>query len=218
MLITSMKLRAGTLHGCNPVHFCIRRVRLPFPKARLLAVVVAAVLGFAVAPCGYAQQPPPPPPPAAPTPADALYASAQQDLKESQFTQAETKFANFAAKFPNDARVADALLQQGICEMKLGRKDDAVRAWNWLMQRHPASSQVADAMEQLVVARNFPNSARGEQALFTCAWLYWAHEKWKLGRPAFDDYLRAYPEAINHPPVRKYIQDCDEGLSGAKKP
>jgi TolA-binding protein len=95
----------------------------------------------------HAQQPLSPPG----TPSDALYATAQEELKKSHFDLARMQFANFAAKYPTDSRAAEALLQQAICEMKLNHKEEAVKNLNWLVQRHSTSPVAADAMEQLAL-------------------------------------------------------------------
>ena len=74
-----------------------------------------------------------------------------------------------------------------------------------------------DAMElSLIQAREFAGEFRGEQALFHKAWLHWYRNEWELGRKAFEDLIRAYPEDGSHPAILDYMRLCDEGLRAGK--
>jgi tetratricopeptide (TPR) repeat protein len=172
---------------------------------------------------------------------DASLDIAAESLTASDTTTAITLYLAWLQKNPNATRTSEAKTKLGWCYSLQNTPESLKKAedlWQAVIQKGPANDPWAGdsqwSMIQLlagpkgkwedavklceVVAKNFPKSARAEQALFTRAWLYWAHQRWHLGRAAFEDYLRAYPEAIEHPPVKTYIRDCDEGISLAKKP
>ncbi|HEV7406484.1 MAG TPA: tetratricopeptide repeat protein [Chthoniobacteraceae bacterium] len=166
---------------------------------------------------------------------DALLDSAGESLTASNLVGAINLYLAWLQKYPTGTRIAEAKTKLGWCyslQNTPASLKSAEDLWQVVIQKGPANDAwVGESQLSMirllagpkgkweeavkvseVVAKNFPKSARGEQALFTRAWLYWAHEKWKLSRSAFDDYLRAYPEAIEHPPIKDYIRDCDEGL------
>ena len=64
-----------------------------------------------------------------------------------------------------------------------------------------------------VQARVFDGDRLAEQAMFTKAWLYWTQKEWAKGKKAFAELLARYPERGTHPPVRRYISDCEAGMS-----
>ncbi len=172
---------------------------------------------------------------------EALIESAAKMLAANNIGTAINLYAAYLQKSPTSTRGGEVKTKLGWCYSLQNTPESLKKAedlWLAVIQKGPANDQwVGESQWDMirllsgpkgkweeavkiceVVGRNFPNSARGEQALFVRAWIYWTQENWKLGRSAFDDYLRAYPEAINHPPVRKYIQDCDEGIRSPKKP
>ena len=166
---------------------------------------------------------------------DALLESAGESLTANNVATAINLYVAWLQKYPTGTRTAEAKTKLGWCyslqNTPAGLKN-AQELWQGVIQKGPVNdpwvgeSQMSmirllagpkgkwdEAVEVCqVVAKNFPKSARGGQALFSRAWLYWAHEKWKLSRSAFDDYLRVYPEAIEPQPIKDYIRDCEEGL------
>ncbi len=172
---------------------------------------------------------------------DSLLAAAGESLTASDTVGAITLYVAWLQKYSNTARAGEAKTKLGWCYSLQNTPESLKKAedlWQSVIQKGPANDPwVGESQWNLiqllagpkakwedatklceVVARNFPKSARGEQALFTKAWLYWAHQRWTLSRPAFDEYLRAYPEAIEHPPIKAYLRDCEEGLNALKKP
>lgn len=86
---------------------------------------------------------------AAVSPNDAAFTAAQREFKQGRFNAAKTHFASFATKYPEDPHAAEAMLLQGICEMKLKQPADAIKTWTWLIQRYATSPKSAEAMEHL---------------------------------------------------------------------
>lgn len=158
---------------------------------------------------------------------EALLDSADKMLTDSNTQSAINLYTVYLQKSPNSTRAGEVKTKLGWCYSLLNTPESLKQAealWQAVILKGPANDQwVGESqwnMIQLltgpkgkweeaikvceVVGKNFPNSARGDQALFTRAWLYWTEKNWDKCRPAFDDYLRAYPEAINHPPIKKY--------------
>ena len=89
--------------------------------------------------------------------------------------------------------------------------------WNLIVLNAGPYNKIDQAIELCEAqAREYPGEFYEEQALFTKAWLCWAHKKWPEAKKGFDALLKAYPEKADHPPIRQYIQDCEKGLSGGK--
>ena len=89
--------------------------------------------------------------------------------------------------------------------------------WNLIVLNAGPYNKIDQAIELCdTQAREYPGEFYEEQALFTKAWLCWAHKKWPEAKKGFDALLKAYPEKADHPPIRQYIQDCEKGLSGGK--
>lgn len=93
------------------------------------------------------------------------FALAERLFKEGQFARAATHFAAFSKASPSDPRTASAWLHEGVCHVKLGREDDAIRCWNWVVQRYPASPQVPEALEQLIAVHQRRANAGEANAL-----------------------------------------------------
>lgn len=95
---------------------------------------------------------------AAPTPSPKAVPAAPQDdftagqrwFKKNDFAKAAAAYAQFAKTQPNDPRAATAWLQEGLCKLRLNKSAEALRCWNWILQRYPASPDVPEALEQLI--------------------------------------------------------------------
>ena len=90
--------------------------------------------------------------PPAPTALQAekdLYLKAGKLYNQGQFLNAILAYQVFIDTYPNDSRVADAYLKQGLSLVRIGRKDGAKFFFRTLITRFPDSPEAAKAREEL---------------------------------------------------------------------
>jgi len=85
--------------------------------------------------------------PAAPT--GDLYQRANTLYSEGQYLNAILAYQVFIDTYPNDGKVADAYLKQGLSLIKIGRPDGAKFFFKTLIDRFPDSTEAALAKQQL---------------------------------------------------------------------
>jgi tetratricopeptide (TPR) repeat protein len=167
----------------------------------------------------------------------SLLEAANTSLERNEVALAVELYEVYLDRFPQAVDVRQAKTKLGWCYALEKELEKAERQWQSVIAGGPATDawvgesqwnmirllagprgKAEDAVKLCqTVARNFPKQFRGQQALFTRAWLLLVHQKWVLARAAFDDLLREYPEVGQHPPVQDYIRECDEAISkGAK--
>jgi len=76
---------------------------------------------------------------------------ADQTFQKGKYVEADALYASFISNFPADERVPAAISQRAMCSWKLGKKEDAVKTWNWLVYRYPTAPVVGDAYEQMAM-------------------------------------------------------------------
>lgn len=79
--------------------------------------------------------------------------------------------------------------------------------------RHQAKQAIELCEAQAI---EFTGSFLGRQAAFTKAWLYWVARDWDKALQAFHELARAYPDVMEHEPVRNYIRECEQGLNAGR--
>ena len=81
--------------------------------------------------------------------ADDLYRSADQLYKKGEYTNAILSYQILIDTYPDDKRVADAYLKQGLSLVKIGRKKGARFFFKTLIERFPDSSEAETARQEL---------------------------------------------------------------------
>ncbi|MBI4471365.1 MAG: tetratricopeptide repeat protein [Acidobacteria bacterium] len=163
-----------------------------------------------------------------------LLRAANQRLEKNDVAQAISFYQEYLSRFPDDQGANEAKTNLGWCHGLQDQNDKAERLWQSVIKHGPANDpwvgesqwymvrllagpkgKWEDAVKLCeVIVKNFPRgSLRHEQALFTKAWLFWAHKQWSPARAAFADLIAVYPEKANHPPIMEYVADCDKNLS-----
>ncbi len=86
--------------------------------------------------------------------------------------------------------------------------------WHLVVLNAGPYENVAKAIELCdEQAKEFDKGFFHEQALFSKAWLLWTRNRWADSRAAFEELIRHYPEKAIHPPIMRYIEDCEEGIN-----
>ena len=80
----------------------------------------------------------------------SVTAQADKLYEAKQWGPAAAEYAAFTRTNANDPAAASAYYKEGVCHRKLDQTDDALRCWNWLLQRYPTSPSVPDVLEQLI--------------------------------------------------------------------
>lgn len=87
--------------------------------------------------------------PPVPPPTGDLYQRADALYNEGQYLNAILAYQVFIDSYPNDGKVADAYLKQGLSLVKIGRTDGAKFFFKTLIDRFPESSEAAIAKQEL---------------------------------------------------------------------
>lgn len=82
-------------------------------------------------------------------PTGDLYQRATALYNEGQYLNAILAYQVFIDTYPNDGKVADAYLKQGLSLVKIGRTDGAKFFFKTLIDRFPGSSEAAIAKQEL---------------------------------------------------------------------
>ena len=82
-------------------------------------------------------------------PTGDLYQRANTLYNEGQYLNAILAYQVFIDTYPNDGKVADAYLKQGLSLVKIGRPDGAKFFFKTLIDRFPHSREAALARQQL---------------------------------------------------------------------
>jgi TolA-binding protein len=91
----------------------------------------------------------PPAPSGGPAEEKDLYVRAGKHYNQGQFLNAILAYQVFIDTYPNDSRVADAYLKQGLSLVRIGRKDGAKYFFKTLINRFPNSPEAERAREEL---------------------------------------------------------------------
>lgn len=78
-----------------------------------------------------------------------LYLRAGNLYSEGQYLNAILAYQVFIDTYPNDKRVADAYLKQGLSLVRIGRRDGAKYFFKTLIDRFPGSPEAETAREEL---------------------------------------------------------------------
>ncbi|MEW6145761.1 MAG: tetratricopeptide repeat protein [Thermodesulfobacteriota bacterium] len=84
-----------------------------------------------------------------PPPTGDLYQRATALYNEGQYLNAILAYQVFIDTYPNDGKVADAYLKQGLSLVKIGRPDGAKFFFKTLIDRFPDSREAALAKQEL---------------------------------------------------------------------
>jgi len=87
--------------------------------------------------------------PSAAPPIGDLYQRANTLYNEGQYLNAILAYQVFIDTYPNDGKVADAYLKQGLSLVKIGRPDGAKFFFKTLIDRFPDSREAALAKQEL---------------------------------------------------------------------
>jgi tetratricopeptide (TPR) repeat protein len=162
-----------------------------------------------------------------------LLTMANEQLTKNEVGQAIQFYEEYLQRFPDAPGANEAKTKLGWCYALQEQMDKAEQLWQSVIARGATGDPwVGESQWHMIrllagpkgkwedavklcetVAKNFPKQFRGQQALFTRAWLYWAHGKWQPARAAFEDLVQAYPDVLQHPPIQEYIQQCDQNLT-----
>ncbi len=82
-------------------------------------------------------------------PTGDLYQRANVLYNEGRYLNAILAYQVFIDTYPNDGKVADAYLKQGLSLVKIGRPDGAKFFFKTLIDRFPASGEAAIAKQEL---------------------------------------------------------------------
>src|SRR5690606_16649112 len=74
---------------------------------------------------------------------EKLFGTARADYASGQFSLSISGFERFLAAFPDSQLADDAQLFIGDAEYQLGRYDEAIAAYNRVIQSYPGGDQVA---------------------------------------------------------------------------
>lgn len=163
---------------------------------------------------------------------------ANKSLEENNVDYAIKLYQAFLKENAASPLAAEARTKLGWCYYLRERFADAEKLWKEVIGRGPAGNEwvgesrwqtivlmagpyhKAEAAQKLclIQAKEFAGKFRGEQALFTRAWLYWVGKQWVEAKAAFEELIRAYPEKALHEPIKAYLNDCEKGLyAGGRK-
>jgi TolA-binding protein len=79
----------------------------------------------------------------------ALYGTAQSYYNKGKFEEAVIEYQRFIDTYPNDVRVPDSYLKQGLSLIKIGRKNEARFFLETLINKYPESQEAKEAKAQL---------------------------------------------------------------------
>jgi len=166
-----------------------------------------------------------------------LLEAANESLENNNPAQAIRLYETILKKESAGAMAAQARTKLGWCYYLGERLADAEKLWKEVIRQGTPRDEWVGAsrwhlitlmagpyhkLEEaralcLVQAKDFSGDFRGEQALYTRAWLYWTQKQWAEGKGAFEDFIRAYPEKAVEPAIQEYIRDCENGLLKNKR-
>lgn len=165
-----------------------------------------------------------------------LLAAANESFEKDNVEQAIKLYQTFLKQNPESPLALEAKTKLGWSYYVQGKWQEAENHWRDVIKKgSPKNEWVGQSrwhMIQLLAgpagkpekaiemceiqAKEFPNSARGERALFSRAWLHWTRKEWAKAKAAFDDLIAAYPDNANDPPIQTYVRECDEGIRNAR--
>jgi hypothetical protein len=53
----------------------------------------------------------------------------------------------------------------------------------------------------------------GQQAMFARAWLLKINRRWVEAKSAFEALIAAYPHKADSPPIKAYIEECNNAIA-----
>ena len=162
-----------------------------------------------------------------------LLEAAKENLEKNEVELAISLYQAFLKKNTSSPLAAEAKTKLGWCFYLKRDYDKAEKLCKEVIKAGPSTSHwVGKSRWYLIVlaagpqgkvskaielcdaqAKAFDGDRLAEQALFIKAWLYWTQKEWAKGKTAFDELLAKYPARGAHPPVKKYISDCENGMS-----
>ncbi len=166
----------------------------------------------------------------------AILVSAGRHLSENSIPLATRLYSEALKRNPAGSDRHEAMTKLGWC-LYLQKKDkESERLWRNVIASAPMGDEwrgksrwhlvvlnagVFDNVKEAIAlcdeqAKEFKSCFFHEQALFSKAWLLWTRKRWTEARAAFDDLITHYPEKAVHPPIVKYIEDCEKGMSARR--
>ncbi len=162
-----------------------------------------------------------------------LLRAADEHLTEDSVSIAERLYQEALKREPAQAEKHEALTKLGWALYMQGKWQESEKLWQSVIKEAAPGSEwlarsrwhiiqiMAGPRDQMSKAielcelqiREFPDHPEGERAMLTRAWLYWTRKDWAKARKSFEELTAAYPHTANAPPIKRYLADCDEGLS-----
>jgi len=117
----------------------------------------------------------------------------------------------------NNDKDCERLWQSVLASAPKGDKWRGKSRWNLVVLNAGPYNDVKKAIELCEEqAKEFNSGFLHEQALFSKAWLLWTRQRWTESKAAFDELIRNYPEKAVHPPIMKYMEDCEKGINAQR--
>ncbi len=162
-----------------------------------------------------------------------LLRAAEEHLTEDSVSIAERLYREILKREPAQNEKHEALTKLGWALYMQDKWQESEKLWQSVIKEAPSGSEwlarcrwhmiqvMAGPRDQMSKAielcelqiREFPDHPEGERAMLTRAWLYWTRKDWAKARKGFEELTAAYPHTANAPPIKRYLADCDEGLS-----
>jgi tetratricopeptide (TPR) repeat protein len=146
-----------------------------------------------------------------------LYREAlRKTLKDDEKFEAMTKMG-WCLYLRNREKESEKLWKKVVASAPKGNEWRGKSRWHLVVLNagdHNDTKKAIELCEEQ--AKEFTSGFMHGQALFSKAWLLWTQSKWKEAREAFNVLIREYPEKATHPPIMKYIEDCDNGMSARR--
>jgi TolA-binding protein len=156
-------------------------------------------------------------------------------LRNNRIDTAQALARAVQRQFPRHPAAAEAALREGQTLIARGDRESAEQArdlfasvfnhtaatdevtelarWELIRVNAGPLADIAEALKWCEIAIN--TSTRGEfrhqQAMYSKAWLLWAHRRFEPALEAFEEFAAAYPEQGASAPIQAYIEDCRLG-------
>ena len=143
-----------------------------------------------------------------------LYTEAlKKNLRDDEKFEAMTKLG-WCLYLRNREKESEKLWKEVVASAPKGNEWRGKSRWHLVVLNagdHNDTKKAIELCEEQ--ADEFKSGFLHGQALFSKAWLLWAKGRWRESKEAFDVLISEFPEKATHPPIMKYIEDCEHGMS-----
>ncbi len=136
----------------------------------------------------------------------------RQRLSEEEWAEASVKLG-WCKYVEMDYDGASKLWEGVISRMRYREKWRGEARWHMIQLNAGPLGKWGEAIKLCEEqGKEFKGDGLGMRGLFSRAWLYMVHKEYEKGLKAFEEFLKEYPEYEDDPPIKRYIEECKEGI------